>query len=231
MTDNAPVSFTQTRRPKVYLLGAGKNARAPARGGKSNGLGSAAVLGRINPMTDRTTGFGHANRTTEHSPAGGGQECPRSCTRWKKQRRSGARPSPAASTRRPIVRPVSGTQIGRPNIHRLDAAKNRRAPARGGKSNGARERGWPRPHQPDDRSYDRFRSHESDDRTFTGWGWARMPALLQGAENSNDFGSAAKFVFRMLRFNGRLRAWHVILGFLLSHSQRILGFTIRLWAS
>ncbi|NLH72298.1 MAG: hypothetical protein GX456_04525 [Verrucomicrobia bacterium] len=77
-TDNAPVSFTQTRRPKVYLLGAGKNARAPARGGKSNGVRSAAVPGRINPMTDRTTGFDHANLVSERSPAGCGEESPRS---------------------------------------------------------------------------------------------------------------------------------------------------------
>jgi len=50
---------------------------------------------------------------------------------------SGARPSPAASTRRPILRPVSFTQIRRPNLDRLGAAKNGRAPARAGASNGA----------------------------------------------------------------------------------------------
>jgi len=49
---------------------------------------------------------------------------------------SGARPSPAASTRQPILRPVSIMQILRPNVHRLGAGKNARAPARGGKSNG-----------------------------------------------------------------------------------------------
>ncbi len=41
------------RRPNVHRLGAAKNRRAPARAGKSNGVGSAAVPGRINPMTDR----------------------------------------------------------------------------------------------------------------------------------------------------------------------------------
>ncbi|NLH74009.1 MAG: hypothetical protein GX456_13215 [Verrucomicrobia bacterium] len=87
-------------------MGAAKNRRAPARGGKGNGAGSAAVPGRINPMTELTTRFDHANRTTEHPPAGGGEESPRSCTRWKRQRRW--------------------------------------------------ERGRPRPHQPDDRSYTRF---------------------------------------------------------------------------
>ncbi|NLH73929.1 MAG: hypothetical protein GX456_12815 [Verrucomicrobia bacterium] len=49
---------------------------------------------------------------------------------------SGARPSPAASTRQPILRPASITQILRPPIHRLVAAKNRRAPPRARKSNG-----------------------------------------------------------------------------------------------
>ncbi|NLH73461.1 MAG: hypothetical protein GX456_10455 [Verrucomicrobia bacterium] len=48
--------------------------RAPARGGKSNGVGSAAVLGRINPTTDPTACFDHANPAPERSPAGGGQE-------------------------------------------------------------------------------------------------------------------------------------------------------------
>ncbi|NLH72597.1 MAG: hypothetical protein GX456_06050, partial [Verrucomicrobia bacterium] len=116
----------QIGRPNMHRLGAGKNARAPARVGKGNGAGSAAVPGRIGPMTDRTTRFDQVNLTTEHAPAGGGQECLRSCTRWKRQWR--------------------------------------------------RERGRPRPHQADGRSYDPFRSCKSDDRTCTGWGRARMPA-------------------------------------------------------
>ncbi|NLH71834.1 MAG: hypothetical protein GX456_02125 [Verrucomicrobia bacterium] len=37
----------------VHRLGAAKNRRAPARGGKGNAPGSAAVPGRINRMTDR----------------------------------------------------------------------------------------------------------------------------------------------------------------------------------
>ncbi|NLH74397.1 MAG: hypothetical protein GX456_15200, partial [Verrucomicrobia bacterium] len=44
----------QILRPIIHRLGAAKNGRAPARGGKSNGAGSAAVPGRINPMTDLT---------------------------------------------------------------------------------------------------------------------------------------------------------------------------------
>jgi len=119
------------------------------------------------------------------------------------------------------MRPVSIPQIGPPNLHRLNAAKNRRAPAgaleqtptvgsaavlgrinlttdptscfdhanpapecspvgcgqecprscqRVRTNTDARERGRPRPHQPDNRSYDLFRSCKSCARTFTGWG-------------------------------------------------------------
>ncbi len=49
--------------------------------------------------------------------------------RWRKHLRSGARPSSAASTRQPILRPVSIMQILHPNVHRLGAGKNARAPA------------------------------------------------------------------------------------------------------
>ncbi|NLH74191.1 MAG: hypothetical protein GX456_14140 [Verrucomicrobia bacterium] len=46
-------------------------------------------------MTDRRTRFDYANLTTEHAPAGGGEESPRSCTRWKRQwRRERGRPRP-----------------------------------------------------------------------------------------------------------------------------------------
>ncbi len=62
----------------MHRLGAVKNRRAPARGGKGNGAGSAAVPGRINATTD--------------------------------------------------LAPVSITQIRRPNVDRLAAAKNGRAP-------------------------------------------------------------------------------------------------------
>ncbi|NLH71674.1 MAG: hypothetical protein GX456_01315 [Verrucomicrobia bacterium] len=66
--------------------------------------------------------------------------------------------------------PVSIRQIRRPICDRLGAGKNARAPARAGKGNGARERGRPRPHQPEDRGYDPFRSRKCGVRTFTGWG-------------------------------------------------------------
>jgi len=97
---------------------------------KTTALGARPSPAAFNPMTDLTTRFDYANAAPDYLPAGGGQEWPRSCTRWKKQRRSGARPSPAASTRRPILRPVSIMQILRPIIHRLGAAKNGRAPAK-----------------------------------------------------------------------------------------------------
>ncbi|NLH72405.1 MAG: hypothetical protein GX456_05065 [Verrucomicrobia bacterium] len=53
MADRASVSIKQILSPNLDWLGAAKNCRAPARGGKINGPGSAAVLGRINPMADR----------------------------------------------------------------------------------------------------------------------------------------------------------------------------------
>ncbi|NLH73940.1 MAG: hypothetical protein GX456_12870 [Verrucomicrobia bacterium] len=82
-------------------------------------------------------------------------------------------------------------QILRPNVHRLGAGKNARAPARVGENTGGRERGRPRPHQRDDRSCDPFRSGKSDDRTYTGWGQARMPALLHALERTPTVGIAA----------------------------------------
>ncbi|NLH71901.1 MAG: hypothetical protein GX456_02475 [Verrucomicrobia bacterium] len=91
-------------------------------------------------MTDRTTGFDHTNPASDHSPAGGGQECPRS------YRRVGA-------------------------------------------NNGARERGRPRPHQHDNRSYDQFRSRKSGARTFTGWVRRRIAALLHALEKATAPGA------------------------------------------
>jgi len=89
------------------------------------------------------------------------------------------------------MRPVSIPEVGPPNIHWLGAAKNRRAPARAGKSNGARERGRPRPHQCDNRSYDPFRFRKSDDRTYTRWVRRRIAALLHAVEKATALGSAA----------------------------------------
>ncbi|NLH75124.1 MAG: hypothetical protein GX456_18920 [Verrucomicrobia bacterium] len=77
------------------------------------------------------------------------------------------------------MRPVSIPQIGPPKIHRLGAAKNRRAPARAGETTDGRERGRPRPHQRDDRSYDPFGSRKCGARTFTGWGYTNnVPVTL-----------------------------------------------------
>jgi len=53
MTDRASVSIKQTLSPNFDRLSAAKNGRAPARAGKGNGAGSAAVPGRINLTTDR----------------------------------------------------------------------------------------------------------------------------------------------------------------------------------
>ena len=95
-----PVSMTQIGGPNIDRLGAAKNRRAPARAGKGNGAGSAAVLGRINVTTDPTTCFDHANPEPECSPAGGGQECPRSCRR--------------------VRRNTDGRERGRPRPHQRD---------------------------------------------------------------------------------------------------------------
>ncbi|NLH71948.1 MAG: hypothetical protein GX456_02720, partial [Verrucomicrobia bacterium] len=75
----------------------------------------------ISPITDHATRFDPANRATEHTPAGCGEESPRSCQRVRI-------------------------------------------------NTGGRERGRPRPHQPDDRPYDPFGSRKCGARTFTGWG-------------------------------------------------------------
>ncbi|NLH72315.1 MAG: hypothetical protein GX456_04610, partial [Verrucomicrobia bacterium] len=95
----------QSRKPVARSLTGWGRARMPAllhAVEEATAPGSAAVPGRINPMTDRA--------------------------------------------------PVSIRQIRRPIFDRLGAGKNARAPARAGRSNGARERGRPRPHQSDDRS-------------------------------------------------------------------------------
>jgi len=63
---------------------------------KATALGSAAVPGRINPMTNLAACFNHANPVPERSPVGCGQEWPRSCQRAGASNGSGARPSPAA---------------------------------------------------------------------------------------------------------------------------------------
>ncbi|NLH73213.1 MAG: hypothetical protein GX456_09190 [Verrucomicrobia bacterium] len=68
----------------------------------------------------------------------------------------GARPSPAALAGRPIGGPVSITQTWHPNLYRLGNDRNARAPAGRWKTQRRRERGRPRLHQPDARSYDRF---------------------------------------------------------------------------
>ncbi len=183
-----PVSITQIRRPNLDRLGAAKNRRAPARAGKGNGVGSAAVPGRINTMTDRTTRFDYANPASDHSPAGGGQEWPRSCTRWKRQRLGSAAVLGRINTTTDPA-PVSITQILRPTIHRLGAGKNARAPAgafektpaSGARPSSAASTRRPILHQ--------FRSHKSCVRPFTGWGRPRMAALLHAVEKATASGA------------------------------------------
>ncbi len=60
-----------------------------------------------------------------------------------------------------------------------------RAPAARSKKQWRQERGRPRPHQPDDRSYDPFRSRKSGARFLTDWVRRRIAALPQRAGNRN----------------------------------------------
>ncbi|NLH73011.1 MAG: hypothetical protein GX456_08170 [Verrucomicrobia bacterium] len=56
-----PVSIPQIGPPNIHRLGAAKNRRAPACAlEETPAVGSAAVLGRINPTTDPTTRLDHA---------------------------------------------------------------------------------------------------------------------------------------------------------------------------
>ncbi|MGC8988959.1 MAG: hypothetical protein ACP5MD_02450 [Verrucomicrobiia bacterium] len=89
-------------------------------------------------------GFDQANPAPEHSPAGCGQECPRSYSRQglsSVRRRIAALPKRARKANGPgsaavlgrintmtDLAPVSIRQIRRPNIHLLGAGKNARAP-------------------------------------------------------------------------------------------------------
>ncbi|NLH74125.1 MAG: hypothetical protein GX456_13795 [Verrucomicrobia bacterium] len=78
--------FTGWRRPRMAaLLHAVEKATA---------LGSAAVPGRINATTDLTTRFDYANPARDYSPAGGGQEWPRSCKASEKPNGSQERGRP-----------------------------------------------------------------------------------------------------------------------------------------
>ncbi len=79
MTDPTTRFDPEIAQANIHRLGAAKNRRAPAGAlEKTPAVGSAAVLGRINVTTDPTTRLDHANAPPERSPAGGGQECPRS---------------------------------------------------------------------------------------------------------------------------------------------------------
>jgi len=118
---------------------------------KATAFGSAAVPGRINPMTDLTpVSIMQILRPIIHrlgaakngrAPAGGGNS-----------NGVGSAAVPGRINLTTDLTPVSIKQTRGPIFDRLGAAKNGRAPARAGKGNGARERDRPRPHQGDDRS-------------------------------------------------------------------------------
>ncbi|HOK76127.1 MAG TPA: hypothetical protein PLW35_00225 [Verrucomicrobiota bacterium] len=82
-------------------------------------------------------------------------------------------------------------QIRRPNIDRLGAAKNRRAPATRWKTQPRRERGRPRPQQPDDRWYTGFDDANPAPEHSPAGVRRRIAALPQSVGESNGAGSAA----------------------------------------
>ncbi|NLH75033.1 MAG: hypothetical protein GX456_18455 [Verrucomicrobia bacterium] len=87
--------------------------------------------------------------------------------------------------------PASITQIRRPIFHRLGAAKNRRAPTGRWKSQRQRERGRPRPHQPDERSCTCFNhANPTTDLWPAGCG-EESPRSYRRVGNRNGAGSAA----------------------------------------
>ncbi|NLH71725.1 MAG: hypothetical protein GX456_01570, partial [Verrucomicrobia bacterium] len=168
-----------------------KNARAPTARSKKQ---RRRERGRPRPHQpdDRSyTRFNQANPTPERSPVWCGEESPRSCSALEKATAVGSAAVPGRINPTTDLIPVSFTQIRRPNVHRLGAGKNARAPTARSKKQRRQERGRPRPHQSDDQPYDPFRSCKSCARMFTGWGWARMPALPQRVRNSNGTGCAA----------------------------------------
>ncbi|NLH73110.1 MAG: hypothetical protein GX456_08670 [Verrucomicrobia bacterium] len=83
------------------------------------------------PDARSCTRFVHANPTPELSPAGGGQECPRSRSDSEKPNGPGSAAVPGRINPTTDLAPVWFTQIRRQNFHRLGAGKNARAPAAG----------------------------------------------------------------------------------------------------
>ena len=68
------VSIPQIGQPNIHRLDAAKNRRAPASAlEETPTVGSAAVLGRINPTTDRMPSLDHPSAAPGHSPAGDAQ--------------------------------------------------------------------------------------------------------------------------------------------------------------
>ncbi|NLH71496.1 MAG: hypothetical protein GX456_00415 [Verrucomicrobia bacterium] len=108
--------------------------------------GSAAVPGRINPKTDHTTGSDHANRPPE-------------CWRVGVHK---LRACPHIALHQPNDRSHTSFDHPNPVAGRLPVGCVEESPrsCTRWKKQRPRERGRPRPHQPEDRSYDRFRSRK-----------------------------------------------------------------------
>jgi len=137
------------------------------------------------------TRFIHANPTPEHSPVGCGEESPRSRNALGKPKAVRSAAVPGRINPTPDLTPVSFTQIWRPTVHRLGAGKNARAPAARRKPQRRRERGRPRPHQPDDRSHTRFiHANPAPEHRPAGCG-EESPRSRSTSETATAVGSAA----------------------------------------
>ena len=136
----------------------------------------------IGPMTGHATRFDPANPATEHTPAECGEESPRSCTRWKTQRRrERGRPRP----HQPDDRSCTCFNHANPTTEHRPVGGGQECPrsCTRWKRQRRRERGRPRPHQRDDRPYDQLGSRKSCARTFPGWGCTNnVPVPISASE-------------------------------------------------
>jgi len=139
-------------------------------------------------MTGHATRFDPANRATEHTPAGCGEESPRSYRGVGN--RNGVGSAAVLGRINPMTgrAPASITQIRRPIFDRLGAAKNRRAPIEAlgtATAPGARPSSAASTRRP---IVYLLQSRKSDDRSLTGWVRRRIAALPRGVGQSNRAG-------------------------------------------
>jgi len=124
----------------------------PQRFGKTQRRRSAAVLGRINPMTDPASVSITYTGRPNIDRLGAGKNARTPAAIRKNPTALGARPSPASSTRLPILYQFGSRKPGVRTFTGWGRARMPALPQRFGKTQGRRERGRPRPHQADYRS-------------------------------------------------------------------------------